>query len=104
MAAVRWTLGAREDLREIVEYIGQDSTAYAAAMAGRLIAAAERLAHHPRLGRVVPEYENETIRELIVGSYRLVYRVRGRRVGIVAVVRASRDLIRKTAAEPWDFA
>ena len=104
MAAVRWTVGAREDLREIVEYISQDSTAYAAAMAGRLIAAAERLGRHSRLGRIVPEYEDETIRELIVGSYRLVYRARGPRIGIVAVVRASRDLLRKLTDEPWDFA
>jgi addiction module RelE/StbE family toxin len=104
VATVRWTLGAREDLREIIEYISQDSTAYAAAMAGRLVAAVERLERHPQLGRVVPEYEDETIRELIVGSYRLVYRVRGRRIGIVAVVHASRDLLRKMAGEPWDFA
>ena len=103
MAAVRWTVGARQDLREIVEYISQDSTAYAAAMAGRLVAAAERLGRHPRLGRVVPEYDDETIRELIVGSYRLVYRVRGTRVGIVAVVRASRDLLHKLTGQPWDF-
>lgn len=103
MATVRWTLGAREDLREIVEYIGEDSITYAAAMAGRIVAAAERLRRHPRLGRVVPEYEDEMIREVIVGSYRLVYGLRGQRVGIVAVVHGSRDLLRRLAAEPWDL-
>ncbi|MBI2001749.1 MAG: type II toxin-antitoxin system RelE/ParE family toxin [candidate division NC10 bacterium] len=43
MASVRWTLGSQEDLREIVEYISQDSTAHAAAMGGRIVAAVERL-------------------------------------------------------------
>lgn len=103
MASVRWTVGAREDLREIVEYISRDSTTYAAATAGRIVAAVERLRRHPKLGRIVPEYEDETIRELIVGSYRVVYRFRGQRIGIIAVVHGSRDLLRRLTDEPWDF-
>ncbi len=103
MASVHWTVGAREDLRAIVEYIGQDSPTYAAATAGRITAAVERLERHPRLGRVVPEYEDETIRELIVGNYRIVYRLRRQRVGIVAVVYGSRDLLRRLGREPWDL-
>lgn len=103
MASIRWTLGARADLREIVEYIGQDSLAYAAAMAGRIVAAVERLRHHPKLGRVVPEYHDETIREVIVGSYRIVYRLRAQRIGIVAVAHGSRDLLKRLTREPWDF-
>ena len=103
MASVRWTLGSQEDLREIVEYISQDSTTYAAAMGGRIVAAVERLRRHPKLGRVVPEYEDETLRELIVGNYRVVYRLRGQRIGIIAVVHGSRDLLRRLRGEPWDF-
>lgn len=59
MASVRWTVGAREDLRAIVEYVSQDSTMYAAALAGRIVAAVERLRRHPKLGRVVPTSGNE---------------------------------------------
>ena len=103
MASVRWTVGAREDLRAIFEYISRDSPTYAAAVAGRVVAAVGRLRSHPKLGRVVPEYENETIRELVVASYRVVYRVRGQRVGIVAVVHGSRDLLRRLADEPWNL-
>jgi plasmid stabilization system protein ParE len=103
VASVRWTLGAREDLREIVEYIGEDSPAYAAATAGRIVTGAGRLTRHPKLGRIVPEYADESIREVIVGNYRVVYRLRESRIGIIAVVHGSRDLLRRLTEEPWDF-
>ena|SRR3990170_7295858 len=103
MASIHWTVGARDDLREIVEYISRDSLTYAASVVGRVIAAVDRLERHPKLGRVVPEYEDETIRELIVGNYRVVYRLRRQRIGILAVVHGSRDLLRRPAGEPWDF-
>ena len=103
MAAIHWTVGAQRDLREIVEYIGQDSAVYAASMAERLITAVERLQQHRKLGRMVPEYEDQTLRELIVGNYRIVYRVRSTRIGIVAIAHASRDLLKKLPQAPWDF-
>jgi toxin ParE1/3/4 len=103
VASITWTVGAQEDLRQIVEYIRRDSAAYATALAGRIVSAVERLQRHPRLGRIVPEYEDETIRELIVGNYRVVYRVRRQRVGILAIIHGSRDLLRRLPGEPWDF-
>jgi len=103
VASIHWTVGAGEDLREIVEYISQDSATYAATTVGRIVAAVERLQRHPKLGRVVPEYGDKTIRELIVGGYRVVYRLRRQRIGIIAVVHGSRDLLRRLTDEPWDF-
>jgi len=46
----------------------------AAARFGRaLVAHTRTLANFPRIGRVVPEFQIETLRELIHGSYRIVY-------------------------------
>lgn len=103
MASVRWTVGARADLREVVECISQDSVTYAAALAERIVTNIGRLRRHPRLGRVVPEYKDRTIRELIVGNYRVVYRIHGRRVGILAIVHGSRDLLRRLPRGPWNL-
>lgn len=103
MASIRWSVGAGEDLREVVEYIARDSTTYAAATAYRIVTAIEKLRRHPELGRVVPEYEDPTIREIIVGNYRVVYRIRGTRIGIVAVVHGSQNLLRRLAGRPWEF-
>jgi plasmid stabilization system protein ParE len=44
----------------------------------------------PRLGRIVPEYDEESLRELIVGSYRIFYRVDADGVLISAIWHGSR--------------
>jgi plasmid stabilization system protein ParE len=103
MAAIHWTVGASDDLRELVEHIGRDSPRYAAAFAARVVSSVKVLRRFPTLGRVVPEYGDETIREVIVGSYRVVYRLRAGDVGILAVVHAARDLTQKLGDSPWDM-
>ena len=80
-----------------------DSPTYAAATAGRILAAVERLRKHPRIGRIVPEYGDANLRELIVGNYRVVYRIRGARVGIVAIVHGSREILRRSPRRLWDL-
>jgi plasmid stabilization system protein ParE len=48
---------------------------------------------HPEAGTIVPEFEDELIRELIEGSYRIIYRIRSREeIGIVRVHHSARLL------------
>ena len=54
--------------------------------------AIERLGEFPESGRVVPEVSDETLREVITGSYRIVYRVLDEEVVIVAVHHGARLL------------
>lgn len=72
---VKWAESAYADLEEIAEYIAKDSESYAAAIVRRLADAAASLGQFAERGRVVPEYQMPTIRELIVGNYRVVYEV-----------------------------
>ena len=60
MAKIRWTVGARRDLHEIINYIADDSPAYAINFAERIILAVDRLETFPKLGRIVPEYQIRT--------------------------------------------
>ena len=103
MAKIRWTVGARRDLHEIINYIADDSPAYAINFAERIILAVDRLETFPKLGRIVPEYQDTNVRELIVGNYRVVYRIQGNHIGIAAIAHASRDLLRKLPSAPWDL-
>lgn len=52
-------------------------TAYAAALTEDALDAARSLRKFPRRGRIVPEAENEAIRELFVRGYRVIYEIRG---------------------------
>ena len=54
----------------------------------------ERLASLPRLGPIVPEYEEETLRELFEDPYRIVYKIADQQIDIVAVIHAARKLPR----------
>jgi toxin ParE1/3/4 len=66
---------ARRDLRDVVRYISLDSTERAVIFGQFLVSSTKRLADFPEMGRVVPEFDNPAIREIIVRSYRVIYRV-----------------------------
>jgi addiction module RelE/StbE family toxin len=71
-----WTPLARDDLREIVRYIARDNPAAALRVGERILNSVEPLKKMPQMGRKVPERQDETIREIIRGNYRIIYRVR----------------------------
>jgi len=87
-----WSPASRDDLHDIVSFISRDSTSRAETFAYRLIAESDKLQSFPEIGRVVPEYSSPTIREIIVRSYRIVYRVNHERklVEIARVWHAAR--------------
>lgn len=90
MTLVRWTEHAVEDLRSIRLFIERDSPRYGRLVAERLFDATEQIALFPRAGRVVPDLGEESVRELIVGEYRIVYRIEEEAAVILTVFRSSR--------------
>lgn len=101
MTRVVWTQPAVADLEAIVDFIARDSDVYATATAERVLAAVDRLASFPRSGRLVPEAKRPSAREVIVGRYRVLYRLRRARVEVLAVIHGAREmswLLRR----PWD--
>ena len=69
-------------------------------MIDRITRQTKRLAKFPRLGAIVPEYEDESIRELFEHPYRIIYQVRTNHVVILAVVHSARQLPRGTPGTP----
>ena len=93
-----WTDPSIEDLRAVRDYIGRDSDYYAADLVEQVVLSVERLLRFPKLGRVVPEAQDENIRELVHKNYRIIYRIAGERIEILTIVHGSRDLtLRRTA-------
>jgi toxin ParE1/3/4 len=90
--AVRWTETATQDLEEAAAFISRDSRFYAAALVQETRAAARSLRTFAERGRMVPEVDAPDIRELFIGSYRLIYQVTADRVFILAFVHSARDL------------
>jgi len=90
--SVTWAESAVTSVAEEAEYIAKDSPSYAATLIDMAEKAAESLFQFPNRGRSVPEYGDDTIRELFVGRYRLIYRVRAGSVLIAAFIHGARDL------------
>ncbi|NOU11624.1 MAG: type II toxin-antitoxin system RelE/ParE family toxin [Nitrospira sp.] len=92
MTPLIWTRRAIEDVQSIRQFIAQDSPHYAELVRQQLIAAVERLPTFPQSGRVVPEANNPAIREVLQGSYRIVYRLIHDEIHILTVHHAARLL------------
>ena len=75
MVEIKWTNFAIENLNDIGDYIEKDSFQYAQIVVNFLFDATDILVQHPLSGRMVPEFNDKNIRELIRGSYRIVYKV-----------------------------
>lgn len=92
-AAITFADSAVRDLEEIVSYY----TEQAVPRVGRklvveIIADIELLAEQPDMGRIVPEFELEYLRELIRPPFRIVYRRDKKQVRVVRVWRSERLL------------
>lgn len=92
MTRVIWTRQAVEDVEAIKAYVARDSEQYAGLLGERLVAAVDRLELFPNSGRIVPEVGDDSLREVIYGNYRLVYRLQSESVEVVTIYHAARLL------------
>jgi len=73
---VRWSEPAWDGLQRQAAYIERDSPRYAKALIREAREVARSLRQFPNRGRIVPEENNPTLRELIVlRAYRMLYQV-----------------------------
>ena len=89
---VLWTENAIQDLLGIKAFIAQDSIDRAEEWVVELYAAGENLSRLSGRGRIVPELNQVTLRELLIENYRLVYRVKSTSVEVLTVFEGHRQL------------
>lgn len=87
-----WSNTARNDLKQLRTYIGQDSPIYARQFIQRLTSRAATLHEFPNLGRRVPETNRDDIREIVFQGYRIIYQTTHGSMLVLTVVHGSRDL------------
>ena len=89
---VIWTEAAWEDLESIANFISRDSPYYAASFVREIRDCAWNLSRMSMRGHVVPEIGDRQIRQLMVQSYRLIYKVEVSRVAVLAIIHGARNL------------
>jgi addiction module RelE/StbE family toxin len=98
MVEINWTKQAVKDIDNIAEFIAKDSEHYARIQAQRLILSTKPLERFPKRGKVVPEKQDPSIREVLVGSYRVIYRIVSKTRIDVLTVHHSKRLFKNNPA------
>ena len=75
MTSIYWTERAQNDLAAIHAFVLEDSFYYADVVVRKILATVDRLRDFPESGRLVPEFDDATLREVIVAPYRIAYRI-----------------------------
>lgn len=88
---VIWSIPAKQDLKEIYDYIARDSKYYAEKVSQGIVEKSELLHKFPKIGRVVPEIGEANIREVIVYSYRLIYEISPDKIEILTLIHCKQD-------------
>jgi toxin ParE1/3/4 len=85
-----WSPSAKADLKSIVSYVAEYNREAALRLGIKIIDASKQIEKFEKSARVVPEFCNPEVRELITGSYRVIFRVKGERIEIIRVWHAAR--------------
>lgn len=90
---VLWADAAVAQLEAIHDYVSQTSPEYASRIVDRLTKRSVQISAFPFSGRRVPEYELNEVREVIEGSYRIIYLVKEDegQIEVLAVIHSSRE-------------
>ena len=75
MVQVRWLEQAKIDLKEIYEFIAMDSKRYAKHQVQQIKSRTQILKKHPFAGKMVREFEDPKLREIVSGHYRIIHRI-----------------------------
>ena len=90
---VRFAESAVTDLEELMQwYVEQDVPDVGDRFIEEIFEQIEVLRVHPEIGRIVPEFDQPFLRELIHPPFRIVYRREPKHVRIVRVWRSERLL------------
>ena len=83
---VHWTDTAEKHLDAIYSYIAQDSKTYALSMVDRITKRSQQIGAFSSSGRLVPEYDNNQIREVFEDPYRIIYHIKSDQIDVIAVI------------------
>jgi plasmid stabilization system protein ParE len=92
---VIWTRQSVIQLNKYADYIAQDNVLAAEKWVLSLLGKTDQLSELPKNGRIVPEYNDSNLSEIIEGDYRLIYRIEDEKVYVQSVRHTRQDLRKK---------
>ena len=92
MVKIEWSESAKNDLRNIVNFISQDSPSYSEYFIKSILEKIDYLIDFPKMGRKMPESDDPNDRELVFQSYRIIYNISHETITIEMIIHGSRLL------------
>ena len=89
---IKWSPLAIDRVTDIALYIAEDKPSAADKWVVSIFKTVDKLSTFPNLGRTVPEFSRDEIRELIHGNYRIIYQVSSLEIEILTVRHGSQIL------------
>jgi plasmid stabilization system protein ParE len=83
-----------DQVRDIASYIALDKPAVAVQWVEKIFNSVELLSEHPESGRVVSEIKRKEIRELVHGSYRIIYKIKSKII-LILIVKSYRQQLKE---------
>ncbi len=94
MVQIKWLVSSKSDLKEIYEFIANDSKRYAKLQIQRIISHTQIIKSNLEIGKMLIELNRYEIREIVEGNYRIIYKIIDENeVHILYVHHSSRDLL-----------
>ncbi|MFY9152994.1 MAG: type II toxin-antitoxin system RelE/ParE family toxin [Prolixibacteraceae bacterium] len=91
MVKIVWTELSIQDLKEIFEYIAENSDRFASITVNKIYRKVQLIVNNPSLGKIVVEFNDKSIRELTEGNYRIIYRIKNKiQVDILRIYHSAR--------------
>ena len=96
MVRIKWLTSSKQDLKEIYDYISLDSKRYAKLQIDKIYAKTQVIKKQIYIGKEVEEIKDASIREVIEGNYRIIYRIKSAtEIHILMIHHGARDLRRR---------
>ncbi len=90
MEEIVWSVRESNDVRTIYQYIAMDSKFFANKWLEKIAARINMLPAQPNIGRIIPERNDQNLREIIDGNYRIMYRVSKKQIIIYRIIHSAR--------------
>ncbi len=92
MNKIIWTEYALDCIERVASFIALDSEYYSKEFVHKIIEQIEALKTFSEMGRIVPELNDQNLRELVYQNYRIVYLVKNNSVNLIYIGHASKQL------------
>lgn len=93
MVEIKWSEQAIQDLDQIAEYISKDSFVYAQNVVERIFNVESVLRAQPKIGKPVKEFRRISLKEIVEGNYRIIYKIiSAREIHIITVHHGAKKL------------